>query len=251
LIGQSDSEKDKVKKTVIDPQTGVLVNMIFTRFMAIYGHKFKSCFETQAEINIAKREWALSLSYYSEGQLVAAVDRCKETLAWMPTISEFLKVLETLGAGDGIPGVRDAYQEACRFADHPTKHSWSHIVIYHAGRETGWFRLRSEEEKLVYPVFAYHYEMVVRRCRQGESMDIPSPPALEDKRETDLYLFIKQWSQAQSLSEEQASSLLYYLTKPEGSRARERYRIKSVEKLKSMALDIPLPDRPDFSLLSD
>ena len=74
-------------------ETKALVNMLFARFMAIYGHKFKSCFETQDEIRIAKREWALSLRGYGERELVSAIDHCKEQLAWMPTISEFLKIL--------------------------------------------------------------------------------------------------------------------------------------------------------------
>jgi hypothetical protein len=226
----------------ISVQTKALVNMIFARFMAIYGHKFKSCFETENELRIAKREWALSLGAYHESQLVAAVDQCKVTLAWMPSISEFLGILEKLGAGDGIPSVRQAYQEAARFADSPTKHNWSHPVVYHAGRETEWFRLRSEEERVIYPIFAYNYDAVVRRFRQGEQLDHPVPKALEDKQELSLFAFIQHWAKQQTLSEELASSLLYYLTKPEGSKARALYRKKSEEKLKSLELSIKLPD---------
>ncbi|WP_244894282.1 replication protein P [Neptunomonas antarctica] len=229
-------------------ETKAMVNMIFARFMAIYGHKFKSSFETQDEIRIAKREWALSLASFTEMQLVSAVDRCKETLAWMPTISEFLKILETIGAGDGIPGVRQAYMEACRYADHPTQHAWSHPVVYHAGREASWFRLRSEEERAVYPVFSYHYEMVVRRFRQGELLDQPHPQAITDNRDATLYQFIQRWSQSQSVSEEQAASLLYYLTKPEGSRTRATYKKKAEQKVREAGLDIQLPDNIDSSV---
>lgn len=226
----------------ISLETKALVNLIFARFMAIYGHKFKSCFETQDEIRIAKREWALSLAAFSEAQLVAAVDRCKETLAWMPTISEFLKILETIGAGDGVPGARQAYLEACRYADQPTRHEWSHPVVYHAGRAAEWFRLRSEEERVVFPIFSYHYEMVVRRFRQGELLDQPHPQAITDNRDATLYAFIREWSQSQSISEEQATSLLYYLTKPEGSRARASYKKKAEQKISEMDLKITLPD---------
>ncbi|WP_232348843.1 replication protein P [Neptunomonas qingdaonensis] len=233
---------EKKSSDPISLETKALVNLIFARFMAIYGHKFKSCFETQEEIRIAKREWALSLAAFSEMQLVTAVDRCKETLAWMPTVSEFLKILETIGAGDGVPGVRQAYIEACRYADHPTQHQWSHPVVYHAGREAEWFRLRSEEERVVFPVFSYHYEMVVRRFRQGELLDQPHPQAITDNRDATLYAFIREWSQSQSISEEQAASLLYYLTKPEGSRARASYKKKAEQKVSEMNLSIKLPD---------
>lgn len=238
----STTDPSKKAADPISVETKAMVNLIFARFMAIYGHKFKSCFETQDEIRIAKREWALSIVAFSEMQLVAAVDRCKETLAWMPTISEFLKVLETIGAGDGVPGVRQSYMEACRYADHPTQHHWSHPVVYHAGRAADWFRLRSEEERVVFPIFSYHYEMVVRRFRQGELLDQPHSQAITDNRDATLYAFIRQWSQAQSISEEQASSLLYYLTKTEGSRARASFKKKAEQKISELGLDVKLPE---------
>jgi hypothetical protein len=177
---------------------------------------------------------------------VTAVDRCKETLAWMPTISEFLKILETIGAGDGVPSARQAYMEACRYASQPTQHAWSHPVVYHAGRETEWFRLRSEEERVVYPVFSYHYEMVARRFREGEVLDQPHAQGITDNRDATLYAFIKQWSQSQSVSEEKASSLLYYLTKPEGSRARASYKKKAEQKIQDESLDVTLPESADI-----
>ncbi|MFC6669407.1 hypothetical protein [Marinobacterium aestuariivivens] len=92
--GQADARQ---QANALPVETKALVNMLFARFMAIYGHKFKSCFETQDEIRIAKREWALSLRGYGEAELVAAIDHCKEQLAWMPTISEFLKILQEQG----------------------------------------------------------------------------------------------------------------------------------------------------------
>ncbi len=85
----SDAQDSSAQPERIRMDTKTLVNMIFARFMAIYGHKFKSCFETQDEIRIAKREWALSIAGISESVLVRAVDQCKGSLAWMPTISEF------------------------------------------------------------------------------------------------------------------------------------------------------------------
>ncbi|WP_249263595.1 replication protein P [Neptunomonas phycophila] len=227
---------------VISLETKAMVNMIFARFMAIYGHKFKSCFETQDEIRIAKREWALSLTSYDESQLVRAVDRCKETLAWMPTVSEFLKILEEVGAGDGIPSVRAAYIEACRFSHDPVGKPWSHPVVYHAGRETGWFALKSEEERTTFGLFRYHYELVCRRFRAGESFDIPQPKGVTDNRDATLYAFIKQWSESQSITQEQASSLLYYLTKPEGTRVRASLKKQAMEQAARLGID-ELPDQ--------
>ncbi|GGO83040.1 hypothetical protein GCM10011348_25840 [Marinobacterium nitratireducens] len=215
--------------------------MLFARFMAIYGHKFKSCFETQDEIRIAKREWALSLRGYGEAELVAAIDHCKERLAWMPTISEFLKILQDLGTR-GLPGLQSAYQEACMHAEHPTRHDWSHPAVYHAGRATGWFRLRSEEQEQVLPDFRYHYGVMVRRARDGEDLTVPVPVALPDKRDNTLVAFIERWGEEQGLAPEVAASLLYYLTKPRGSKTRERFRAHARQEAQDKGLDVELPE---------
>ena len=215
--------------------------MIFARFMAIYGHKFKSSFETQDEIRIAKREWALSLQYYGEVELVAAIDRCKETLAWMPTISEFLTILREQTGDFGLPPVKRAYEEACRFADRPSLHQWSHQAIYHAGHETGWFRLRSENEDRVFPDFRYNYQVICRRVRSGEELSQPVPVALENKSDNTLVEFIQRWGEESGVTPEQASTLLFYMTKPEGSGIRERFRQVSEQRAKEWGLDIELP----------
>ncbi len=216
--------------------------MIFARFMAIYGHKFKSCFESENEIRLAKREWALSLSGYSEAELVAAINRCKETLAWMPTVSEFIAILNDLNGDYGLPAVRTAYIEACMNADKPSAHHWSHRAIYHAGRATGWFRLRSEEERQVLPDFRYNYEVICRRVRAGEELDEPVPVALENKSDDTLAAFIRQWSESQSVDEVTATKLLYFMTKPKGSRTRAKFKALAQKQLLELKLPISLPD---------
>ena len=214
--------------------------MIFARFMAIYGHKFKSCFETQDEIRIAKREWALSLGGYNEQELVAAIDYCKEHSAWMPTIAEFLKVLRNLTGDHGLPAAKHAYEEACLHADHPSQHNWTHSAIYHAGKATGWFRLRSEDESIVFPEFRYNYDVMCRRVRAGEQLDVSIPVALTDKSDDNLYRFIENWGKENGLKPEMASTWLFYLTKPKGSQVRKRYQAQS--QIQANAMGIQLPD---------
>ncbi len=219
------------------------VNMIFARFMAIYGHKFKSCFETENEIRLAKREWALSLEGYSEPLLVAAVNHCKETLAWMPTVSEFLAILRGLEGDLGLPDPVTAYHEACFKAADPSAHSWSHAAVYWAGKEVGWFRLRSEEAIQTQPLFVYSYEQLCQRVRRGESLELPVIQAIEDQQDNSTALFILQFAKQHAISED----YLYYLTKPKGSLIRERLRAQSQAKLDEQGLKVQLPS--DTSLI--
>jgi len=227
---------------MISVETKTLVNMIFARFMAIYGHKFKSCFETQDEIRIAKREWALSLAGFGESELVAAVDHCKESLAWMPTISEFLKILQQIGGDHGLPPVLQAYNEACMNADHPSRHQWSHRAVYHAGKATDWFRLRTEEQDHVLADFRYNYEVICRRVRAGEELDQPVAMALPDKSDNSVFDFINRWGEENDIAPEVACGLLYYLTKPKQSKVRARMKDAAQLRAQERGLDVNLPD---------
>ncbi len=205
--------------------------------MAIYGHKFKSCFETENEIRLAKREWALSLEGYSEAALVAAVNQCKESLAWMPSISEFLAILRELHGDFGLPSVADAYYEACLKAQEPASHQWTHPAVYWAGREVGWFRLRSEEASQVQPAFHYAYEQLCQRVRKGESIELPVIKGLDDKQDNTTALFILNFAQQQGITED----LLYYLTKPKGTLVRDRLRAQAQAQLDAKGIQITLP----------
>ncbi|MDY6890836.1 MAG: replication protein P [Pseudomonadota bacterium] len=219
--------------------------MVFARFMAIYGHKFKSCFETEQELRIAKREWALSLRGYGEAELVAAVNRCKETLAWMPAISEFLALLREITGDHGLPGTRAAYIEACMHAEHPLEHHWSHPAVYYAGRETGWFRLRSEEERHALPAFSYQYDVICQRVRRGEPLQQPVPLAIENKQANTAAEFIQRFSAEHGLEPEEGATLLYYLTLPRSSKIRQRLRQRSQRTLDQRGAGILLPEEPD------
>jgi hypothetical protein len=232
------------QSATIPNETKTLVNMIFARFMAIYGHKFKSCFETEDELRIAKREWALSLRGYGERELVAAVNRCKETLAWTPTISEFLAILREIGGDFGLPSTRDAYVEACLHAQHPREHQWSHPAVYWAGRNTGWFELRSEDEEQVLPKFSYQYDVLCRRVRQGEELELPVLPAIENKQDSTTARFMLAFAEQHKLAPEYACDLLYYLTLPRGSKVRQRLRQQAQARADADGLALQLPDAP-------
>lgn len=216
--------------------------MIFARFTTIYGHKFKSVFQSEREINAAKREWALSLNGYSEQELVRAVNLCKERFAWMPTITEFLDVLRPDFEDYGLPPALAAYEEACQHSDHPRSHQWSHPAVFFAGRATDWFRLRTEDKSQVFRDFEHHYQQLCKRVAAGEELDVPLPQGLPDKSSNTLVAFIQQWGEAQGLPPEQAATLLYYLFKPKGSPVRRQFRQHAEERAKAWGLKLTLPD---------
>ncbi len=239
--GDSQSHAS-AEPTSIPVATKQLVNMLFARFMTIYGHKFKSVFQSEDEIRIAKREWALSLRGYSEQELVAAIDRCKEQFVWMPTIAEFLGLMRKDLQDFGLPQALTAYYEACMNSDHPRDHDWSHPAVYFAGRATGWYRLRAEEKGDVLPDFEFNYRQICLRVMAGEDLAVPVPQALPDKTSNTLALFVQQWGEAQGITPQQAATLLYYMEKPKGSSVREHFKKQAQARLKQWQLALTLPD---------
>lgn len=216
--------------------------MIFARFMTIYGHKFKSTFENENEIRIAKREWALSLRDYNEQELVAAVNRCKEEFVWMPTVSEFLSILKKGFEDYGLPSSLRAYHEACMHAGQPRKHGWSHAAVYFAGRETDWFRLRTEEKSEVLADFEFNYRKLCQRVVAGEELEVPLPKGLADKSLDTLAAFVQKWGADNNLTAEQSATLLFYLQKPKGSPVRAHFKQHAEKLATDWELKLTLPD---------
>ena len=147
--------------------------MLFARFMVIYGHKFKSSFETEQELNIAKREWAQSLTPYTEDVLQHALELAKQHYSWMPSIAEFLQLIQQVQTRFGLPNVNDALIEACAHAKAPLTHHWSHAVVYHAGKAIGWYELASYHKTNLEPLFQRHYQDLCEQVLAGVDMPMP------------------------------------------------------------------------------
>ena len=142
--------------TTATEETGILVNMIFARFKLLYGLKFRKQYDSDDEIDIAKREWALSLEGYSKEELSVAMESCKVLHKWPPTIADFIELIP----GNNIepPDIRKAYEEAARYSDTPQKHNWSHNAVYLAGKSIGWYDLRTSSKSKSWPLFRQAYK---------------------------------------------------------------------------------------------
>jgi len=210
--------------------------MLFARFMTIYGHKFKSMFDDDKEIIIAKREWALSLAGYGEDVLVLAMEQAKRQYSWMPSIAEFLQLMDECQQSFGLAAPEQAYAEACRYASAPSHHGWSHAAVYHAGRATGWFELKSLPRQATQPRFKHHYKLLCQRVLAGENLDAVEQLVLEAPNNNDLFALVDQWATQVHLSPEVAQSALYFLHLPQGSPLRHKLQLVAQEKLPQVSI---------------
>ncbi|NVK73531.1 hypothetical protein C0J08_15275 [Marinomonas sp. CT5] len=216
--------------------------MLFARFKAIYTHKFASAYSTTDEVKLAKREWAIALKGFQEPLLAYAVERTKEIHAWPPTIADFLKLINTAYKAYGLPDPRTAYLEACACRTDPLQYKWSHPAVFFAGSDAGWYKLKSEEERVTWPLFEQSYLKIVDRVISGERLVIPKVIMIEDKQTLSVKDLAGKIANDLSITEEEVAPLLYYTQKTHGSGVRARYREISQQKLFDMGYKEKLPD---------
>lgn len=206
----------------------ILINMIFTRFKAIYGNRFESTFGDEGQVRLTKREWGYSLKTVTEDRLALALHKCKEKYAWPPSIAEFLKLLKPSPQDFGLLDPRQAYLEACSIRHNPREARWSHPAIYFAARDTGFYLLQSGTEKEVWPRFEQYYDTYCERVFNGEELNIPSAvTAIVDNSATTTAITAKALAEQYSVD----TGVFYYLTKTPGSEIRARLRESAMQKV--------------------
>jgi len=239
--GQSQANRES-GPTEAEQQTRVLVNMLFARFKAIYTHKFASAYSNPDEVKLAKREWAIALKGFQEPLLAYAVERTKEVYAWPPTISEFLKLISTAYKAYGLADPRTAYLEACACRIDPLTYKWSHPAVFFAGSKVGWYKIKSEEERVSWPLFEQSYLETVDKVIAGERLTVPKVVMIEDKHTLSVKDLTSKIAAELSIEEDEIAPLLYYTQKTHGTGIRARYREISLKKLLEMGYKGSIPE---------
>lgn len=228
----------------VDPDVKIMVNMIFARLHHIYTHRFESAYGDDNTMAYAKREWAFALANYSFQAVESTLDAIRTRFAWPPTIAEFLRTLSEIGRPDTAPEPHDAYLEAALHAHQPRAHAWRHPLVYHAARNTGFYRLRNESEERLWPVFAEQYRRVILAWCRGEPMPEPEAAELPAPEQAGVPEFaVERWAQAQGLDVRAVAHLLHYADLPPGSAFRARLRARALRQLEGMG--VPVDSLPD------
>jgi hypothetical protein len=140
------------------------INQVFALFRLNYHNQFYSAYADTDLLNQAKRLWLDALSHFTEKQILTGAK----------------KVIET----SDYP--HDAYMEACNTPSPKSMATWSHLAVYYAGVETGWYRLANEAESTSYPAYQDNYRRICRSLSQGEKLAPIAETALEEKEKLPL-----------------------------------------------------------------
>ena len=156
------------------------INQVFAEFELASHTQFHKAFAQQGSLNLAKKYWLSQLADFSPQVILRAARQLVHSQGFLPTLAAMVGACENALPLFGLPPVRAAYVEACCAPEPKAAQAWSHPAVYLAGRATGWFRLASEAETVVLPLFDYHYQQLCGRVIRGEQLDTPLPPALPE-----------------------------------------------------------------------
>lgn len=151
-----------------------VINDLFF-FLKTQYSSFKNGLKLPAEVAAAKREWSRTLienGITSQDQImIGKIAVRKMGGEWAPGPSDFCKMC--IPQDLGIPEVTQAYYEAANASTHPTKHNWSHGIVYAAGKQVGWHMLKTQTANVTQPQFNRIYKDMINRMHMGEVFTAP------------------------------------------------------------------------------
>ena len=174
------------------------INGLFTLLEDAYPLKFKRAFPTDDDLNRAKRVWYQSLKEFSPRRIIQAGQKALDTTKFFPDLGEIRELCRFRYDEMGLKEPLQAYYEACHAPEQTRAYRWSHIAVYLAARETGWLTLRSEAQRVVYPIFERNYNIICNRVLNGEDLEVSILKGIEDSRA----------KEAVRLADEQAEQVL-------------------------------------------
>ncbi len=155
------------------------ISQLFTELELAYHNQFHKAYSDSRTLAMAKQLWLKMLASFEPAAIVAAGRSAIADSEYLPTLHTLQKHCAALHSAT-LPPVRAAFVEACMAEPPYSNASWSHAIVYHCGKETGWQFLRGEIEAKTFPVFERNYAVLLARLQRGETLQTPLPQALPE-----------------------------------------------------------------------
>ena len=174
--GPTRAEREPATETRIEA-----INQVFALFRLNYHNQYYSAFPDAEQLKQIKKLWLDALSDYPVEQILKGAKHAIENSEYLPTLNRMLECCHQGLADLGLPSSRDAYLEACRAAAPRAAQAWSHPAVYLAGRDSDWYFLANNTERISWPVFRDHYQAYCARVLRGETLAMPVREKLEHR----------------------------------------------------------------------
>lgn len=162
------------------------INQCFELLRINYQHLYFSAYSEMDALNSAKRLWMESLSPFSSAVILQAAQHIIKESDYLPTISRMIRLCINMSGEHRLPDPHTAYIEACNAPSPKRNASWSHPAVYYAGQKTDWFFMANNTEKVVFPIFKSHYELLCQQVINGETLPAITQLALPEEKSTTL-----------------------------------------------------------------
>lgn len=149
------------------------INRMFAEFELAYHNQFRKAWPAEGELRMAKKYWCSALEHFPPSVIIGATRQVCTSQTFLPTLSAMVMACEQALPACGLPEPHQAYREACLAPEPKATQHWSHPAVYLAGKACDWFALANQPEEQIYPLFEYHYRLLVNRVLQGEDIHAP------------------------------------------------------------------------------
>ena len=157
------------------------INQVFALFRLNYHNQYYAAYPEGSQLNQIKKLWLESLADFPVEQILKGAKHAIENSEYLPTLNRMIECCQAGLVEFGLPAPHDAYVEACQAASPKSAQAWSHPAVYLAGRDSDWFFLANNEERVTWPVYREHYQRYCAAVLRGEELVVPAPEALEKK----------------------------------------------------------------------
>ncbi|HEY7776204.1 MAG TPA: replication protein P, partial [Kineobactrum sp.] len=155
------------------------INQVFALFRLNYHNQYYAAYSEAEQLKQIKKLWLESLADYPVEQILRGARHAIENSEYLPTLHRMLERCQQSITGLGLPKPHEAYKEACQAPSPRSAQRWSHPAVYLAGRDSDWFFLANNPERVSWPVFRQHYQDYCTRVMRGEQLEIPATGELE------------------------------------------------------------------------
>ena len=155
------------------------INQVFALFRLNYHNQYYAAWSDAQQLGQVKRLWLEALGEFSGELILMGARRAIEGSDYLPTLNRMLESCSEALTELGLPSPASAYQEACLAPSPKAEASWSHPIVYLAGRDASWYLLANHARSEAWPVFQGHYNLWLKRALRGETLIIPERKQLE------------------------------------------------------------------------
>ena len=160
-----------------------VINQVFALFRLNYHNQYYAAWSDAQQLGQVKRLWLEALSEFSGELILMGARRAIEGSDYLPTLNRMLASCSEALSELGLPSATTAYEEACLVPSPKAEASWSHPIVYLAGRDASWYLLANHARSEAWPVFQGHYNLWLKRALRGETLMIPKRRQLEAPNE--------------------------------------------------------------------